>query len=66
MPSLDQQYNSWNKNTNLPTITNTNNNTPSSPNVPNYGYIPVKTVEYNQYVGPNGIVSLPNLWKNYA
>lgn len=68
MPSLDQQYNGWQSNAKhtLPNPTNTNTQS-NSPNVPCYGYVPVKTVEYTQYIGPNGnIVKKPNLWKLYG
>jgi hypothetical protein len=68
MPSLDQQYNGWQngaKHT-LPNPTN-NNIQPTSPNVPCYGYVPIKTIKYTQRIGPNGnIVKTPDLWKLYG
>lgn len=69
MPRLDKQYEGWQKSAKhtLPNPTNTNTNNQYSP-TPCYGYIPVKTTEYNQYINIiNGnIVRKPNLFKTYA
>jgi len=74
MSSLNQKYNNWQNGNNhsLPNPTNTNFNynqsnniNPTSPGI--NGYVPIKTIEYNQYRGMNGnIVKRVNLFNTYV
>jgi len=70
MTTLGNKHSNWSNGSNhiLPTLpnTNTNNNT-NSPTISNYGYVPIKSIEYHHYIGINGqSVKLPNLWSTYG